>query len=158
MDIILLIYIKLIKNLQRSTCLPLQDTYHITAEISKPVCFVTQAGDMLQAFCTRYSVFHYGTANRCGEDGETQHDTECYPTLTNIFHSRIQNTMVWWKYSAKKPIIFKSNSTKTTLHIRTLILFAKITFLHCQHLIKEQAQDNVLSYKTIHESQNTACV
>lgn len=66
--------------------------------------------------------------------------------------------MVWWKYSAKKPIILKPNSTKTSLHIRILILFATTMFLHCQHFIREQAQDNVLSDKTIHESQNTACV
>lgn len=31
------------------------DTYHITAEVSKPVSFVTQACDVLQAFCARYS-------------------------------------------------------------------------------------------------------
>lgn len=60
----------------------------------------------------------------------------------------------------KKPYHFQTQlyQNNTTLHTRTLILFAKTMFLHCQHLIREQAQDNVLSYKTIRVTEHSLCL
>lgn len=80
------------------------NTYHITAEVGKPVSFVTQARDVLQALCPRYSVFHYGSSNGCSKDRETQHDTQCYPTLTNILHSRVKNKIVQWKHNGENSL------------------------------------------------------
>lgn len=48
----------------------------------------------------------------------------------------------------KKPKYFPAQLlTETTLDSRTLILFTNTVSVHCQHLIREQEQDDVLRVK-----------